>query len=162
MGRKAVHGISHPTPSATVTISSLAPFTLQTFIELTDITSRTLTRLDEGVSLILLGQRNVNWLMNSGISQVSAEWTSVLDAKGINGSLWSLLGDNRPTKWKSHFAGKAKTSGDSKSKSALRKLKLVGKACPGRISYGWGLLTSSIRYRWLRHTLFRIADALWK
>lgn len=51
----------------------LAPFTLQTFRESMGITSRTLTRFDERVSLILLGQRNVNWLMNSGISQVSAE-----------------------------------------------------------------------------------------
>lgn len=51
----------------------LAPFTLQTFIESTDLTSRTLTRFDERVSLVLLGQRKVNWLMNSGISQVSAE-----------------------------------------------------------------------------------------
>lgn len=73
MGRKPVHGISHPTPSATVTISASGTFYSPTFIESTDLTSRTLTRFDERVSLVLLGQRKVNWLMNSGISQVSAE-----------------------------------------------------------------------------------------
>lgn len=58
-------------------------------------------------------------------------------------------------------AGNAKTSGKKKSKNALGRLKLVGMASPGGVSYGWGLTVRLITQSWLWQTLLRTASVWW-